>query len=109
MILAVGPEQATLSGPSEANAGQVITVKCRTSASKPPADIQWSVDGQTYQNTTYEPSEGSRGGWIRTSWLNVVVPSERKELLIYCYASNANSSKNIATNKTVHIHCKYLY
>ena len=50
----VAPDTVTITGPTNAQAGEELTFECVTGNSNPPASIQWLVDGvEVHENFTH--------------------------------------------------------
>ncbi|XP_023234570.1 synaptogenesis protein syg-2-like, partial [Centruroides sculpturatus] len=96
-----GPMNLTISGPSEANRGDTITLNCKSEFSNPPAQISWVVDNNIVRSSetdTYQTAEG----WVTSSNLSISI--NRQDIttkIISCYASAIPLRAPIAKTHTV--------
>ncbi|XP_067131657.1 synaptogenesis protein syg-2-like [Centruroides vittatus] len=96
-----GPMNLTISGPSEANRGDTVTLNCKSEFSNPPAQISWVVDNNIVRSSetdTYQTADG----WVTSSNLSISI--NRQDIttkIISCYASAIPLRAPIAKTHTV--------
>ncbi len=83
----------TLTGPTEARAGDPLTYECVTGNSNPPARIEWEVGNRTLGQADRWAGEpgwdrdrtevSPDGGWVTRSRITVSLgPDDRKTMIV---------------------------
>ncbi|XP_059087472.1 nephrin-like isoform X2 [Tigriopus californicus] len=97
------PDKVTITGPTEAKAGDELNFECETGNSNPPASIQWLVDGvRAHENFTHKATSPN-GGWVSKSDLSTKVGPEDRNIMISCYAVNQALGETIVETHMVSV------
>lgn len=108
LLFTVAPAHVTISGPTEARAGDVVPLTCVTAGSNPPADIKWLIGGKSVRNATQRSIPAPEGGWITTSNITAVVDTDKRALVVICHGLNLQLSENIVSTHTINVLCEWL-
>nr|XP_036227379.1 nephrin isoform X9 [Bactrocera oleae] len=97
------PTHVSISGPTEARVGVVVSLTCTTAPSNPPAEIKWMVGGRQIRNATSKTNVSSEGGWVTVSNINTTVEPNKKSLVVICHGLNMQLTENVVSTHTVNI------
>ena len=97
----------TISGPTEAKAGDKVPLTCTTDNSNPPADIKWMVAGRQVRNTSVITTPSPNGGSISTSNITVTVGQNKRSLVVICHGLNMHLTENIVGTHTINVLCTF--
>lgn len=79
----------TITGPSQAKVGDVITITCVAENSNPPSDVNLVINGQTPPGATSRTQKVPNGGWNTiTNLTRYEVRPIDADLMVNCYALN---------------------
>ncbi|KAL0273716.1 UNVERIFIED_CONTAM: hypothetical protein PYX00_006332 [Menopon gallinae] len=97
------PAHVTISGATEAKAGDKVSLTCTSDNSNPPADIKWMVGGKQLRNTSVVTTPSPNGGSISTSNITVLVGQNRRSLVVVCHGLNMHLTENIVGTHTINV------
>ncbi|XP_069974958.1 nephrin-like isoform X2 [Penaeus vannamei] len=81
--------KVTITGPSQAKVGDVITITCVAENSNPPSDVNLVINGQTPPGATSRTQKVPNGGWNTiTNLTRYEVRPIDADLMVNCYALN---------------------
>ncbi|KAL1124765.1 hypothetical protein AAG570_001386, partial [Ranatra chinensis] len=105
LIVLFAPSQVTISGPTEARVGEVVSLSCTTAPSNPPADIKWMIGGRQVRNATQRTVvAGTAGaGWVTTSNTTALMPTDQRSLVVICHGLNRQLTENIVSTHTINV------
>ncbi|RWS14166.1 nephrin-like protein, partial [Dinothrombium tinctorium] len=97
------PAKVLISGPSEAKAGENVTMVCRTERSNPAAEISWVVDGRPLVAPNVITADPG-GGWITTANVTVSVTNQDRNMKMFsCYAVNQALGETIVETSVLSV------
>ncbi|XP_049851856.1 nephrin isoform X2 [Schistocerca gregaria] len=97
------PAQVSISGPTEARAGDEVQLTCTTANSNPPAEIKWMVGGRHVRNATQRVIPSPDGGHITTSNITVTVAHNRRSVVVICHGLNMQLTENVVSTHTINV------
>uniref|UniRef100_W8ASK6 Nephrin n=2 Tax=Ceratitis capitata TaxID=7213 RepID=W8ASK6_CERCA len=97
------PTHVSISGPTEARVGDVLSLTCSTAPSNPPAEIKWMVGGRQIRNATSKTNVSPEGGWVTVSNITTTVEPNKKSLVVICHGLNMQLTENVVSTHTVNI------
>ena len=102
----VPPTHVTISGPSEARAGETVSFSCITAPSNPAADVRWTIDGRQKRNSTSKQEPSNEGGMVTSSNISFTIDSHKRSFSILCQGINLQLADNVMTTHTLYVLCK---
>ncbi|KAK6619129.1 hypothetical protein RUM44_003511 [Polyplax serrata] len=102
-VTKVAPAHVTISGATEAKAGEKVFLTCTTDNSNPPADIKWMVGGRQVRNTSVITMPSPDGGSVSTSNITVSVGQNRRSVVVICHGLNMHLTENIVGTHTINV------
>lgn len=103
----VAPAGVTITGPTEAKAGDQVLITCTTENSNPPADIKWTVDGRNSESNASKTELAPNGGWITSSNVTFSINHKSRSIVVICHASNVKLTENVVGTHTINVICEY--
>ncbi|XP_054089210.1 nephrin isoform X4 [Zeugodacus cucurbitae] len=97
------PTHVSISGPSEARVGDLVSLTCATAPSNPPAEIKWMVGGRQIRNATSKTNASPEGGWVTFSNITTTVEPNKRSLVVICHGLNMQLTENVVSTHTVNI------
>ncbi|XP_029178857.1 nephrin-like isoform X2 [Nylanderia fulva] len=97
------PAGVTISGPTEAKAGDQVLITCTTENSNPPADIKWTVDGRNSESNSSRTEPAPNGGWITSSNVTFNINHKSRSIVVICHASNVKLTENVVGTHTINV------
>ncbi|XP_050465209.1 nephrin-like isoform X4 [Cataglyphis hispanica] len=97
------PAGVTITGPTEAKAGDQVLITCTTENSNPPADIKWTVDGRNSESNASRTELAPNGGWITSSNVTFNINHKSRSIVVICHASNVKLTENVVGTHTINV------
>ena len=102
--ISVGPSDLKISGPGEAAPDEMLSVRCESSPSVPPAQISWIVSQSSRPIQSEETIRSTdHGSFATVSRMNVTVPSGPwvEDIVVQCVATQLSLGE--ASLEAVHV------
>ena len=113
MIISVGPELVSLTGPETVTAGERGTFSCSSQESNPASNIQWTLtseQGEVGHLLTISDlsTTNTQHGWTTISSAEVSVPRSESllGLKVICTITNPQLEQEIVKEQSVTVLCK---